>query len=87
MSWVLPMVVVGYQELGDVLLDQDRRLWDRLLIRRGLEALARAEDPVDRGPALCGGYPDHGIRLRGGLDGPRVAATVVVRHREPRVTR
>ncbi|GGO70187.1 RNA polymerase sigma factor [Nonomuraea cavernae] len=26
-----------------LLLDQDRRLWDRLLIRRGLEALGRAE--------------------------------------------
>ena len=26
-----------------LLLDQDRRLWDRLLIRRGLEALARAD--------------------------------------------
>jgi predicted RNA polymerase sigma factor len=26
-----------------LLADQDRRLWDRLLIRRGLEALARAE--------------------------------------------
>jgi predicted RNA polymerase sigma factor len=26
------------------LLDQDRRLWDRLLIRRGLEALRRAEE-------------------------------------------
>ena len=26
-----------------LLLDQDRRLWDRLLIRRGLDALARAE--------------------------------------------
>jgi RNA polymerase sigma factor (sigma-70 family) len=34
-----------------LLLDQDRRKWDRLLINRGLEALGRAErlDP-DRGP-------------------------------------
>jgi RNA polymerase sigma factor (sigma-70 family) len=33
-----------------LLLDQDRRLWDRLLIRRGLEALARADA---LGGALC----------------------------------
>jgi RNA polymerase sigma factor (sigma-70 family) len=36
-----------------LLLDQDRRLWDRLLIRRGLAALERAEslgaDPESRG--------------------------------------
>jgi RNA polymerase sigma factor (sigma-70 family) len=33
-----------------LLLDQDRRLWDRLLIRRGLEALERADA---LGGALC----------------------------------
>jgi predicted RNA polymerase sigma factor len=27
-----------------LLMDQDRRLWDRLLVRRGLESLARAEE-------------------------------------------
>ncbi|WP_433352432.1 RNA polymerase sigma factor [Microtetraspora malaysiensis] len=32
------------------LLDQDRRLWDRLLIRRGLEALGRAEALGRLGP-------------------------------------
>lgn len=30
--------------------DQDRRLWDRLLIRRGLTALARAEQLAEPGP-------------------------------------
>ncbi|WP_262851216.1 RNA polymerase sigma factor [Mumia quercus] len=41
-----------------LLLDQDRRRWDRTLLRRGLEALARAEEiasapgPEGRGPAL-----------------------------------
>ncbi|REE97335.1 RNA polymerase sigma factor [Thermomonospora umbrina] len=33
-----------------LLLDQDRSLWDRLLIRRGLEALARAEALGTLGP-------------------------------------
>lgn len=34
-----------------LLLDQDRRRWDRLLINRGLAALARSEDlAADRGP-------------------------------------
>ncbi|SEG73132.1 RNA polymerase sigma factor, sigma-70 family [Thermomonospora echinospora] len=33
-----------------LLLDQDRRLWDRLLIRRGLAALARAEELGTLGP-------------------------------------
>ncbi|MFF4991683.1 RNA polymerase sigma factor [Streptosporangium saharense] len=33
-----------------LLLDQDRRLWDRLLIRRGLEALGRAEALGTLGP-------------------------------------
>ena len=33
-----------------LLLDQDRRRWDRLLIRRGLAALARAERSVRCGP-------------------------------------
>ncbi len=34
-----------------LLLDQDRSRWDQLLIRRGLDALARAESlPDDRGP-------------------------------------
>jgi RNA polymerase sigma factor (sigma-70 family) len=36
--------------------DQDRRLWDRLLIRRGLEALARAESLARTGPAAIGPY-------------------------------
>lgn len=41
-----------------LLLDQDRRRWDRTLLRRGLEALARAEelasapDPEEGAPAL-----------------------------------
>ncbi|WP_208322857.1 RNA polymerase sigma factor [Mumia sp. ZJ1417] len=39
-----------------LLLDQDRRRWDRTLLRRGLEALARAEElasaPGPDGPAL-----------------------------------
>ncbi len=44
-----------------LLLDQDRRLWDRLLVRRGLEALARAEAlasaPVTGGGgAVAGAY-------------------------------
>ncbi|MER5645454.1 RNA polymerase sigma factor [Streptosporangium sp. NPDC002524] len=33
-----------------LLLDQDRRLWDRLLVRRGLESLARAEGLGTLGP-------------------------------------
>ncbi|MEU7003078.1 RNA polymerase sigma factor [Nonomuraea sp. NPDC046570] len=33
-----------------LLLDQDRRLWDRLLVRRGLEALGRAEALGTMGP-------------------------------------
>jgi RNA polymerase sigma factor (sigma-70 family) len=36
--------------------DQDRRLWDRLLIRRGLEALARAESLARTGAAPIGPY-------------------------------
>jgi RNA polymerase sigma factor (sigma-70 family) len=40
----------GDDGLPVLLLEQDRRLWDRLLIRRGLEALARAEALGTLGP-------------------------------------
>ena len=53
--------------------DQDRRRWDRLLVRRGLEALARAESlPGPIGPYTaagrhrglpCAGQPGRGHRL------------------------
>ncbi|MEV0971447.1 RNA polymerase sigma factor [Microtetraspora glauca] len=41
---------VGRNGEAVLLLDQDRRLWDRLLIRRGLEALKRAEELGTLGP-------------------------------------
>ncbi|MCC5581763.1 RNA polymerase sigma factor [Microtetraspora sp. AC03309] len=41
---------VGRNGEAVLLLDQDRRLWDRLLIRRGLEALKRAEELGTFGP-------------------------------------
>ncbi len=41
---------IGPDGAAVTLLDQDRRLWDRLLIRRGLEALGRAEALGRLGP-------------------------------------
>ncbi|WP_236121911.1 RNA polymerase sigma factor [Cellulomonas palmilytica] len=41
---------VGPDGAPVLLADQDRRRWDRLLIRRGLDALARAEARGGRGP-------------------------------------
>lgn len=42
-----------------LLLDQDRRRWDRLLIRRGLAALVRAEELASTPPAP--GRPERGL--------------------------
>jgi len=51
---------IGPDGAAVLLPDQDRRLWDRLLIRRGLEALARAESVARTGAgadrALIGPY-------------------------------
>jgi RNA polymerase sigma factor (sigma-70 family) len=61
-----------------LLLDQDRSRWDRLLIRRGLAALARAAGPaVPPGPyALQAGIAACHARARtaGDTDWPRIAA-------------
>jgi hypothetical protein len=87
MSWVLPTVVVGYQVVGDVMLDQDRRLWDRLLVRRGLEAFRAPRTPSIVGLLYVAVTPTIGFAYAAAWMVLGVAATVVVRHREPRVTR
>jgi predicted RNA polymerase sigma factor len=61
-----------------LLLDQDRRRWDQLLLRRGLQALARAEKLGGRGGyyvlqasiAACHGHAIHA----GETDWKRIAA-------------
>ena len=59
-----------------LLLDQDRALWDRLLIRRGLAALARGEAlGGTRGPYLL----QAGDRRRATRARPRAADTDWVR--------
>ena len=55
-----------------LLLDQNRGLWDQLLIRRGLAALARAEALGGRDRTLCPAGRDRRLpcaRPRGWRDG------------------
>ena len=48
-----------------LLLDQDRARWDQLLIRRGVQALARAEQTRPRARAICAAGGDRGVSRAG----------------------